>query len=43
MAQKNDKQMYIQVAYMLTDQQVVDREFTSLSKVTDHRSKYVIS
>jgi predicted AAA+ superfamily ATPase len=42
-AQKNDKQMYIQVAYMLTDQQVVDREFTSLSKVTDHRSKYVIS
>lgn len=40
---KDRKKIYIQVAYMLADQDVVDREFRPLRKVSDNFPKYVVS
>lgn len=40
---KDRKKIYIQVAYMLADSEVVEREFSPLRKVRDNFPKYVIT
>ena len=42
-AQKNNKKNYIQVAYLLSDEKVIKREFGNLQKIKDNYNKYVIS
>ena len=41
--EKNGKKIYIQVAYLLANERVVEREYTSLKKISDARPKYVVS
>ncbi len=40
---KNGEKIYIQVAYLLADDAVIQREFGVFDKVKDHYPKYVIS
>ena len=40
---KNNEKIYIQVAYILSDQKVIDREFGNLLKIKDNFPKFVIS
>jgi len=42
-AEKNNEIVYFQVAYILTDDKVIEREFGNLDKINDHYPKYVIS
>ena len=42
-AQKNNKKIYVQVSYILTDENVISREFGPLKALKDHRPKYVVS
>ncbi len=42
-AVKNNERLYFQVAYLLADKKVIDREFGSLEIVGDNFPKYVIS
>lgn len=42
-AVKGDKREYYQVAYYLTEQSVIDREFGAFSAITDNYPKYVLS
>lgn len=42
-AQKNNKKIYLQVAYLLSDEKVIKREFGNLQKIKDNYNKYVIS
>ena len=42
-AEKNEKKMYIQVAYLLADEKTVEREFGVYSKIRDNYPKYVLS
>lgn len=42
-AQKGQEKEYYQVAYYLTDQKVIDREFGAYSKISDNFPKYVLS
>ncbi len=42
-ATKNQDKIYLQVCATLADSKVVDREYGSLEKITDHFPKYVIS
>lgn len=42
-AEKNNERVYIQVAYLLTEQSTVDREFGNLNLITDHYKKIVVS
>jgi len=42
-AEKNHEIIYIQVAYILADDKVIEREFGNLNKINDHYPKYVIS
>jgi len=42
-AHKNGKTIYIQVAYLLSDEKVRQREFGNLLKIKDNYPKYVIS
>ena len=42
-AEKEGKSIYVQVAYMLTDETTVSREFTNLLKVGDNYPKYVVT
>lgn len=42
-ARKNNEVVYIQVAYMLTDDIVIQREFGNLEKINDNYPKFVIS
>jgi len=42
-AQKADQIIYIQVAYLLSNQETIDREFNILLKINDNYPKYVIS
>ncbi len=42
-AEKNNKKIYVQVAYILTDQSVIEREFSPLWALRDNRPKYVVS
>lgn len=42
-AEKNNNKAYIQVAYLLSDEKVIEREFGNLQKINDNYNKYVIS
>jgi predicted AAA+ superfamily ATPase len=42
-AEKDGKFIYVQVAYMLTDESTVNREFGNLLKIEDNYRKYVIT
>jgi len=42
-ASKGDQQVYIQVAYLISDQNVHEREFGNLLKIADNHSKIVVS
>lgn len=42
-AQKKDKILYLQVAYLLSEQNVVEREFGNLKKIKDNYPKYVVT
>ncbi|MCD6555992.1 MAG: ATP-binding protein, partial [Bacteroidales bacterium] len=42
-AMKNNERIYIQVAYKLSDEKVIKREFGNLDEIQDHYPKYVIS
>ena len=38
-----NEKIYIQVAYILSDQTIIDREFNAYKKVEDNYPKYVLS
>ena len=40
---KNDRVVYIQVTYMLTDEMTIQREYGSLESIADNYEKYVVS
>lgn len=42
-AKRDEKVHYIQVAYLLADEKVIEREFSAFDAVKDNYSKYVIS
>ena len=42
-AEKNQERIYIQVAYILSDEKVIEREFNNLLMIKDHYPKYVLS
>jgi uncharacterized protein len=42
-ATKNNEKIYVQVAYLLSEKQTVEREFTPLVDVKDNYPKYVLS
>ena len=42
-AERNSKLVYIQAAYMLSDEKTVEREFGAYEKITDNYPKYVLS
>jgi predicted AAA+ superfamily ATPase len=43
LAEKNDERLYCQAAYLLADENVVEREFRSLKAIPDNYPKYVVS
>ena len=43
MAEKDGERIYIQVAYMLTDQNTINREFGNLLSIDDQYPKYVVT
>lgn len=43
LAEKDGERVYLQVTYMLFDQQTIDREFGNLLTIGDHYPKYVIT
>jgi predicted AAA+ superfamily ATPase len=42
-AEKDGKTIYVQVAYMLIDENTVNREFSNLLKISDNYRKYVVT
>lgn len=42
-AEKNEKKVYVQVAYKMTEQTTIDREFTPLLEIKDNHPKYVVT
>jgi predicted AAA+ superfamily ATPase len=42
-AEKLEKKIYVQVAYMMTDQSTIDREFSPLLSVKDNHPKFVVT
>lgn len=42
-ATRFNEKIYIQVAYILTDEKVIDREFNAYNKIDDNYPKYVLS
>jgi uncharacterized protein len=42
-AQKSGEKIYVQVAYMLTNQQTIEREFGNLLEIRDNFPKYVVT
>ncbi len=40
---KGEKKIYLQCAYLLTDEQTVEREYSALQNIPDNYSKYVVS
>ncbi|MGD2092875.1 MAG: ATP-binding protein [Candidatus Aminicenantes bacterium] len=42
-AEKKDKKLYIQVAYLLASEEIIKREFTPLQQIKDNYPKYVLS
>jgi len=43
LATKGGEKIYVQVAYLLSDEIVVEREFGNLLKIKDNYPKYVVS
>ncbi len=43
MAEKDDERFYIQVAYLLVDEQTIQREFGNLMAIDDNYPKYVVT
>lgn len=43
MATRFNEKIYIQVAYILNDEKVIDREFNAYNKIDDNYPKYVLS
>ena len=41
--EKNGEKIYVQVAYMLTDEKAIEREFSSLEEISDNWKKYVVT
>lgn len=41
--EKNGNRIYVQVAYLLTSENIIAREFNNLISVSDHYPKYVVS
>ena len=42
-ATKFEEKIYIQVAYLLSDQNIIDREFKAYEKIADNYPKYVLT
>jgi len=42
-AEKSGEKLYIQVAYLLADERIVEREFSPLEAIPDNYPKYVVS
>ena len=42
-AESSDNQVYIQVTYMLSSEETVEREFGNLKAIKDSHPKYVVS
>ncbi len=42
-AEKGKEKIYFQIAYLLTDEKVIKREFSNLLQIKDHFPKYVLS
>ena len=42
-AEKKDKKLYIQAAYLLATEEIIKREFTPLQQIRDNYPKYVLS
>ena len=42
-ATKTNEKMYIQVTYLLTDENVIKREFGAFNEIKDNYPKYVLS
>lgn len=42
-AEKSENKLYIQVAYKMTEQSTIDREFSSLIQIKDNHPKYVVT
>lgn len=42
-AKKRDRIIYLQIAYLLTDEETARREYAPLEAITDHYEKYVVS
>lgn len=42
-AEKNGKNIYVQVAYLLAEEKTIEREFGNLKRIQDNYPKYVIS
>lgn len=42
-AEKNERKVYVQVAYKMTEQTTIDREFTPLLEIKDNHPKYVVT
>lgn len=42
-AETKDKRIYVQVAYKMTEQSTINREFSPLLEVRDHYPKYVVT
>ena len=40
---KGDRKIYVQVAYMLIDQETIQREYSALEVVDDNFEKFVVS
>jgi len=43
MAEKNGEKIYVQAAYLLTGDEVIEREFGNLENIKDNFQKYVVS
>lgn len=42
-AEKNEKKVYVQVAYKMTEPSTIDREFNPLIEIKDNHPKYVVT
>ena len=42
-AERNEFKIYVQVAYKMTEQTTIDREFKPLLEIRDHHPKYVVT
>jgi predicted AAA+ superfamily ATPase len=40
---KNDRTIYLQVAYLLENQETIDREYSGLRSISDNFEKYIVS